>query len=66
MSQSEPLPAGDILFLTEDLDTGSSAHHVSSWAASAFRYCIMTKTVNLPREHERIENVHLLSKSEPD
>ena len=45
VSQSQPLAAGDILFLTEDLYAGTNAHHASSWTASAFLYCTITKIV---------------------
>jgi hypothetical protein len=45
VSQSQPLAAGDILFLTEDLYAGTKAHHASTWTASAFLYCTITKTV---------------------
>ena len=45
VSQSQPLAAGDILFLTEDLYAGTNAHHASTWTASAFLYCTITKIV---------------------
>lgn len=44
--QSQPLAAGDTLFVTEDLYAGTKAHHASTWTASAFLYCTITKIVN--------------------
>jgi hypothetical protein len=46
VSQSQPLAAGDTLFVTEDLYAGTKAHHASTWTASAFLYCTITKIVN--------------------
>src|SRR3974390_3251148 len=42
VSQSQPLAAGDILFLTEDLYAGTNGHHASTSTASAFLYCTLT------------------------
>jgi hypothetical protein len=46
VSQSHPLAAGDILFVTENLYAGTKAHHASTWTASAFLYCTVTNVVN--------------------
>jgi hypothetical protein len=43
--QSQPLAAGDILFLTEDLYAGTNTHHASTWTATAFLYCTITRVV---------------------
>jgi hypothetical protein len=46
VSQSQPLAVGDTLFVTDDLYVGTKAHHASTWTASAFLYCTITKIVN--------------------
>lgn len=46
VSQSQPLAAGDILFVTDDLYVGSKAHHASTWTASACLDCTITMIVN--------------------
>ena len=46
VSQSQPLAAGDILFLAEDLYAGTNAHHASTWTATALLYCTITGIVD--------------------
>jgi hypothetical protein len=46
VSQSQPLAAGDTLFVTDDLYAGTKTHHASTWTATAFLYCTVTKIAN--------------------
>jgi hypothetical protein len=46
LSNSQPPAVGDILFATDDMYVGTKAHHASTWTATAFLYCTVTKVVN--------------------
>jgi hypothetical protein len=46
VSNSTPPAVGDTLFATDNLYVGTKAHHASTWTATAFLYCTVTKVVN--------------------